>query len=470
MRIPAPCIPPVRRLPAAAQSRSPWRFHGMAAATFCMLVAVAAAVSGSDRRTPIVKAIASVKDSVVNIHGQKTLGPTDEPVARGEIPRKVNGMGTGVIFDERGYIITNFHVVDGVQKIEVTLADGTDYVAQPVASDPLADLAVIKISAPGKLPVIPTGTSNDMLIGETVIAVGNAYGYHDTVTEGIVSALHRSVQVSDSQGYEDLIQTSAQINPGNSGGPLVNVDGEMIGINVAVRAGAQGIGFAIPVDKAMAVAARLISVERLEKHWHGITVQDGAGSEGGLTVSAVEKDSPAAQAGLKPGDVISAVDKLQIARALDLERGLLGRKRGEEVPLTVRRNNQSVKLNLALADLPTRSTEADLAWDVLGLRLTPIPAGQFKQMQAQSPRLAAYKGGLTVTEIRPDSPAARRYLRVGDVLVGMHIWETVSVENVNYILTRSDLPDIEPMKFYIVRGKDTFYGHFDVAMKKASHD
>jgi serine protease Do len=357
-----------------------------------------------------------------------------------------------------------------VHKIEVTLAEGTDYVAQLVASDATADLAVIKISAPGKLTVIPTGTSSDVLVGETVVAVGNAYGYHDTVTEGIISALHRSVQVSDSQGYEDLIQTSAQINPGNSGGPLVNVDGEMIGINVAVRAGAQGIGFAIPVDKAMAVAARMISVERLEKHWHGITVQETAGDHAGLTVSTVEKDSPAAQSGLKPGDVITAVGKLDVARSLDLERGFLGHKQGEDVPLTIRRNDQSVKLNLALASLPSRAVEADLAWDMLGVRLSPIAASQFKQMQSQSSRLAAYKGGLTITEIRPDSPAARRFLRVGDVLVGMHIWETVTIENVNYILTRSDLADIEPMKFYIVRGKDTFYGHFDVAMKKASHD
>ena len=189
----------------------------------------------SDRRTPIVKAIANVKDSVVNIHGQKTLGPSDEPIAHGEIPRKVNGMGTGVIFDERGYIITNFHVVDGVQKIEVTLPRCTDHVAQFVASDPLADLAVIKINAAGKLTVITTGTSRDMMVGETVIAVGNAYGYHDTVTGGIVRRLHRSVQVSDSQGYHDLIQTMRRSIP-EIGGPLVNVDGEMIGINVAVRA------------------------------------------------------------------------------------------------------------------------------------------------------------------------------------------------------------------------------------------
>jgi serine protease Do len=424
----------------------------------------------SDRNTPIVKAIANVKDSVVNIHGQKTLGATEEPTPRGELPRRVNGMGTGVVIDERGYIITNFHVVEGVQKIEVTLTDGTNYVAQLVASDSSADLAVIKVNAQNKLPVITTGTSGDILIGETVIAVGNAYGYENTVTEGIVSALHRAVQVSDAQGYEDLIQTSAQINPGNSGGPLVNIDGEMIGINVAVRAGAQGIGFAIPVDKAMNIAAKLLSVERIEKRWHGIIAEEGAGSHAGLVVSSVDKESPAAQGGLKPGDVITAVGKQEIMRSLDLERCFIGRKPGEEVALTVRRNDQPVKLALTLAPLPVRAAEPDLSWDMLGLRLSPISPAQFKQMQGQSPRLAAYRGGVTITDVRPDSPAARQHLRTGDVLVGMHIWETVNIENVNYILTRSDLAEIEPVKFYIVRGKDTFFGHFDVAMKKGTRE
>ena len=148
-------------------------------------------------------------------------------------------MGTGVVIDPRGYIITNYHVVNGVRDIQVTLADGERYIAKLVARDPETDLAIIKIDAKQEIPVISIGTSSDLMTGETVIAMGNAYGYEHTVTRGIVSALRRSVQVNEAQNYDDLIQTDASINPGNSGGPLLNIDGEMIGINVAVRAGAR---------------------------------------------------------------------------------------------------------------------------------------------------------------------------------------------------------------------------------------
>ncbi|HEV2968682.1 MAG TPA: trypsin-like peptidase domain-containing protein [Pirellulales bacterium] len=437
---------------------------GVRLAAGCILlafgsVALPPKAQASDRHTPIVKAVQGAKDSIVNIHGQKMLGATDEPAARGEIPRKVNGMGTGVVIDERGYIITNFHVVEGVQKIEVTLADGAEYIAKLIASDSSADLAVIKINAQSKLPVVPIGTSSDLMVGESVIAVGNAYGYENTVTDGIVSALHRSVQVSDAQGYEDLIQVSAAINPGNSGGPLLNIDGEMIGINVAVRAGAQGIGFAIPVDKAMSVATKLLSVERLG--WHGIVVQETGNGQPGLVVSAVEKESPAEKTGIRPGDVITTVAKQELIRPLDLERTLLARKPGEEVPLVVRRNDQSVKLLLTLGTLPAHaSADSDLPWDMLGLKLTQVPAEQFKQYHSN------YRGGLTVVDVRPDSPAARQGLHRGDVLVGMHVWATVSVENVNYILNRSDLADIEPMKFYIFRNSTLYEGRVTVAMQK----
>ncbi len=435
----------------------------------CLFATAGTALRASDRMTPIVKAVQGAKDSIVNIHGQKTLAAGEDPSIRGDMPRRVNGMGTGVVIDERGYIITNFHVVDGVQKIEVTLDDGTTYIAKLESRDPVADLAIIKINAPHKLPVITIGTSSDLMVGESVIAVGNAYGYENTVTRGIISALHRSVQVNDTQGYDDLIQVDAAINPGNSGGPLLNIDGEMIGINVAVRAGAQGIGFAIPADKAMAVAAKLLSVERLDKLWHGIIVQDAAAAEPGVVVSAVDKESPAAQVGLKSGDVITAVGKQEVVRPLDLERALLGRKAGDAIPLTVRRNDQSVKLTLTLGELPARpASEADLAWDVLGLRLSPIPSQQFKQLQSQSPKLAAYRGGVTITEVRPDSPASRQHLRSGDVLVGIHVWETINNENVTWILNRSDLADIEPLKFYIFRGNETFYGHFTVALQKTT--
>jgi len=433
---------------------------GLAVIGLVTLINVSPARASDDRRTPTVRAIEAVRDSVVNIHGQKTLNPGEDPAIRGEGPRRVNGMGTGVVIDERGYILTNFHVVDGVQKIEVTLAGGGDFVAQQISTDPTYDLAVIKIDCPKKLPVIPIGTSSDLMVGESVIAVGNAYGYENTVTRGIVSALHRSVQVSDAQGYDDLIQTDASINPGNSGGPLLNIDGEMIGLNVAVRAGAQGIGFAIPVDKAMRTAAKLLSVER-ENNWHGIVAEDKPGSHSELIIESVDKESPGAQIGLKSGDVITAVGTQEIARSLDFERALLGHKPGDELPMVIQRKDQVVKVTLVLAASPSHpAADEDLAWNVLGLRLTPIAAADFKQYQSR------YRGGLLIGEVRPSSPAARQGLRHGDVLVGMHIWETVSIDNVNYILNRPDFTDLDPVKFYILRGTETLYGHFTVGQAK----
>jgi serine protease Do len=260
------------------------------------------------RLTPTVKIVQQARPAIVNIHGQKTVAPTDEGYRRGDPPQNVNGMGTGVIIDERGYILTNHHVVDGVKEIQVTLADERTLVASLESHDTKTDLAVIKINAGRKLPVITLGTSADLMIGEPVVAVGNAYGYTHTVTTGIISAVHRVVQVSDAQKYRDLIQTDASINPGNSGGPLLNADGEMIGLNVAVRQGAQGIGFAIPVDLAMSVAADLMSAERIGNTWHGIVSKTlGSDAANQFVVGTLDDESPAAKCGLKPGDVITAV-------------------------------------------------------------------------------------------------------------------------------------------------------------------
>ncbi|MEE9602231.1 MAG: trypsin-like peptidase domain-containing protein, partial [Thermoguttaceae bacterium] len=184
--------------------------------------------------TPIVRAVQGARPSVVNIRGEKTIAaPQTDPSATG---RRVNGMGTGVVIDPRGYVVTNYHVVEGVREIRVTLADKRRFTAKLIARDMGTDLAIIKINVGEELPVITFGTSDDLMPGETVVAVGNAYGYEHTVTRGIISALHRGVPVNDAQFYDDLIQVDAAINPGNSGGPLLNSDGEMIGINVAVRA------------------------------------------------------------------------------------------------------------------------------------------------------------------------------------------------------------------------------------------
>ena len=244
--------------------------------------------------------------------------------AGGNTNRHVNGMGTGVVIDARGYIITNYHVVDGVREIQIKLAGGERYVAKLVCRDSETDLAIIKIDSPNKLPVIPLGTSRDLMPGETVIAVGNAYGYEHTVTRGIVSALHRAVQVSDAQYYDDLIQTDASINPGNSGGPLLNIDGDMIGINVAVRAGAQGIGFAIPVDRVLSIAASLLASSNQNRTWVGITTSSVSDTlRNGMTIGTVESKSPAAVAGLTAGDIVTAVDDNEINCPLDFQRAML---------------------------------------------------------------------------------------------------------------------------------------------------
>ncbi len=204
-----------------------------------LFLALAGTAAASDQRfTPTVKVFEKTRPSVVSIRGEKTVMPAPQE-AVADPPRRVNGMGTGIVIDARGYILTNYHVVDGVREIQVTTSDEKKYVAAVVARDTETDLAVIKISPAEKLQVIPMGTSSDLMPGEPVVAIGNAFGYEDTVTTGIVSALHRAVQINDAQFYDDLIQTSAPINPGNSGGPLMNIDGEMIGVNVAVRAGAR---------------------------------------------------------------------------------------------------------------------------------------------------------------------------------------------------------------------------------------
>jgi serine protease Do len=209
----------------------------------------AQATDPSARVSPIVRAIQRAEAAVVSIQGNKVIATASASGAGSK--QEVNGMGTGVIIDRRGYIITNLHVVEDVGRIEVTLSDGSTAIAKLLNYDPSTDLALIKIPAVKELPTIQFGTSSDLMRGETVVAIGNPFGYQNTVTQGIVSALHRDIPVNGTQEYKDLIQTNADINPGNSGGPLLNLDGDVIGINVAVRVGAQGIGFAIPIDSAL---------------------------------------------------------------------------------------------------------------------------------------------------------------------------------------------------------------------------
>jgi len=451
--------------PAARPRTCFRRIVSLSLISWAGLLLFAAAGAGSElRQTPIVKAVQRARPSVVNIRGEKTVVASGVSLGSTEVGRRVNGMGTGIVIDSRGYVLTNYHVVDGVRQIQVTLADGRQCNATLLARDPETDLAVIKLDLSSRLPVIPIGTSSDLMPGETVVAVGNAFGYEHTVTRGIISALHRAVQVSDAQFYDDLIQTDASINPGNSGGPLLNIDGEMIGINVAVRAGAQGIGFAIPVDKALTVAGKLLADCSRDRTWHGVVLAaDAAVAPRGVLVASVSPKSPAALAGLKSGDLITAVDEVKTERTLDFHRAMLERKAGEKTRLAVRRGGNPLVVELTLAKVPQPpEPSSHPIWDLLGMELKAISAKEFSRRYP-----GRYRGGLMVTSVSRNGPAAKQGIRPGDVLVGMHIWETVSIENVSYILKRPDFSSLNPVKFYILRGDETLYGYLPLAVKTA---
>jgi serine protease Do len=232
-----------------------------------------------------------------------------------------------------------------------------------------------------------------------------------------------------------------------------------------VRAGAQGIGFAIPVDHAIEVTTRLINVEQLQNKWHGLVTQADAEAGGALVVNEVESGSPAAAAGLQAGDTLRTVAHRAVSRPLDLERAFMDCPVGEAEPVEIVRNGQSLTLDLALAsrtigpiaahDGP--AADGGKAWDLLGLELSEEPKTTFQK------RSTRYRGGMRVVDVRPDGPAALQGIEPGDILVGMHRWETASAQDVDYIVTRPNLAQMGPLKFYVLRGKTTLFGHLDVA-------
>jgi serine protease Do len=369
----------------------------------------------------------------------------------------VSGMGTGVVLDERGFVLTNQHVVDKVNDIRVYLADGASYPARVLQEDRGMDLALLKVDAGRPLAAIAIGTSSDLMIGETVITIGNAFGYENTTSTGIISWIGRDVTLSDDQVYRNLIQTDAGINPGNSGGPLINIDGELIGINVATRAGAQGIGFALPIDDVKPVAAEMLSTRRLVGTWHGLVaaerVIDGVRS---VVVSSIESGSPAEEAGLKPGDQLIRANNLAVTNPIDLERALIDSVQGKPAALVVDRGGDRRELSLSLRAISRTSTASnsspdpeDQVWRLLGLKTQQVSQ---EYVAVASPKL---RGGLYVREILPGSLADQAAIRPGDILVGMHVGdrhlETIRPDNIMYILGQAESAGSQAVPYYIVR-------------------
>jgi serine protease Do len=405
------------------------------------------------RHSPVVDVVRRVRAAVVNIHSERTVhGPAAaELFALSPSQNRVNGMGTGIIIDPRGYIVTNQHVVEDVNVIRIRLSDGTAQSATVLARSQEADLALLKIDAAGPLPTMPLGTASDLMVGETVVAIGNAYGYEHTVSVGVVSAVKRDVTLNKEVSYKALIQTDASINPGNSGGPLLNVNGDLVGVNVAIRAGAQGIGFAIPVDSMIRVVTEMFKARRRQLTYDGLVYRDilQATPDGpGRTVvlDRTDANSPGANAGLRPGDLLLEVGNVRVACSFDVERGLLDRAAGDHLPVVIRRDGKEHRLDLVLqAADRARPASSDMVWRKLGLRLSPINPELVSRVNRQ------LHGGLEVTAVDADGVAAKAGIRRGDILVGLHQWETLAVDNIAFVLTHPDLASFNPLSFYIVR-------------------
>jgi len=405
-----------------------------------------AAAKESLRRSAIVVAVEKVSPAVVNISTVVTerVSPFfpfgGDEFFKDFFPEmfsreyKHSSLGSGVIIDgEKGYIVTNHHVVARATEIKVITSNQKEYKGRTLGSDPRSDLAVIKVDAKEKLPEAKLGNSEDMMIGETVIAIGNPFGLTHTVTTGVVSAIDRSVRAED-RIYRHFIQTDASINPGNSGGPLLNIDGDVIGINTAIYQKAQGIGFAIPVNKAKRIVKELLRAGEVRPPWLGLDLQEltpelkrhfalPAGG-GGVLVSDVYGDSPADRAGVKRGDVVLMVEGTAVATLSDYQDALAEFTTGDRIALKVFRRGKEISLPLQPASFPP-----ELALETVYRRLG-LKVGEGRKGSGQQ------RSGATVEEVKQDSEAGRIGLKSGDLIVQVNDVAVTNLEDFKKAITQ----------------------------------
>lgn len=370
------------------------------------------------RRSPIVRVFEQARDAVVNVNTTRIQrvrmlrsGSLWDEIFDFHPPpvreRRLQSVGSGFVVHQSGFIVTNAHVVAQTDDVSVTFADNTTRPAEIFATDPAHDLAVLKVAADEPLPYLKLGRSDDILIGETVIAIGNPLGLQHTVTRGIVSALDRELRFSEDVVYRGLIQTDAAINPGNSGGPLLNILGELIGVNTAIRGDAQNVGFAIPVDRVWELLPQLLDIERRQRVRFGLVV---AGPS--TTIRAVRPDSPAAQAGVQPADRVIAFNGEPLRNAIDYYVHLLDARAGDEISLTLAREERTFTRSIAMEKLPLPDG-AELARARLGLELVELSERLKRRYDLPA------SVGVIVQDVLPRSPADRAGLEPGDVLLRM---------------------------------------------------
>jgi serine protease Do len=413
------------------------RFIALAAAFFSMMGGVVAAqgvlpdfVELAKRNKPTVVNVSTAK--VVKQQSPFQRSPGDsmgrEPFEdffgrffenRPQRPHTSRSLGTGFIISHDGYILTNYHVIAGADEIKVKLSDAREFKGQVKGWDDKLDLALVKIEVKDHLPVAVLGNSDATQVGEWVMAIGNPFGLGNTVTAGIVSAKER---VIGSGPYDDFIQTDASINPGNSGGPLINARGEVIGINTAIVAGGQGIGFAIPVNLAKDVIKQLKEKGKVTRGWLGVVIQPitpdlaksfGLKSESGALVSEVVKDSPAQKAGLKNGDIITEFDGKKIHEMNELPKLVAVTPVGKKVKVAILRNGKMEVKNVIVEKMKEGAAgeQVTLAQDKIGVTVADL-----------NPDLAAKLGikatsGVVVMEVKPGGLAEEAGVAAGDIII-----------------------------------------------------
>jgi serine protease Do len=428
-----------------------------------------------DRRTPLVQAVEMVGPAVVNIYTEEVAPEVQNPFrGLGEnffdqffkdffppITSQRRSLGSGVIIDKEGHVLTNEHVVAKAVRIKVILIDQREYDARLVGADTKSDLAVIKIESPERLPFVKLGRSDDLMIGETVLAIGNPFGLQHTVTTGIISALNRSISTGEDLIYHDFIQVDASINPGNSGGPLLNINGELIGINTAIYQKAEGIGFAIPIDHAKRIKHDLISFGKVRRGWIGISVQDMTRDilrhykmqrSQGILILEVDKNSPADKIGIERGDIITSINGHAIKSRLDYRNRLSTYSIGNTVKLAVLHNGQERTYRLKVASIP-KSFVAEFVRKRLGLQVGNITRPLVNKFQLFT------RNGVVVTKAQRGSPGGRRGISPGDVIRQVNQSSVSNMKEFNKAII--DAGDRDSTLLLVQRGRYGYYVTLD---------
>jgi serine protease Do len=379
---------------------------------------------------------------------------------------KEQGLGSGVIVSEDGYIITNYHVVSDAEKIKVTLFDKRVFYGKVVGADPKTDIAVVKISSEG-LSTIPWGNSDALSVGEFVLAIGNPFGLSHTVTMGIISAVGRAdVGIAD---YEDFIQTDAAINPGNSGGPLVDTEGRLIGINTAIfskSGGYQGIGFAVPSNMAKLIKEQLIKGGRVVRGWLGVTIQEltpelarkfGRRSSKGTLVSGAIEGSPAERAGVRRGDIILEYGGKEVEGPAELRNLVAQSRPGTKVPIKVTRNKRSLRVMATVGEAPPEAERKVLEPLAKPAReaFSGLSVMTLTDVIARQLGLGSGETGVVVVGVKEGSPADESGITRGDVIQEVDRKRVRDIEDFERIVSERN-PD-ESAMVYINRGGRNFY-------------